>query len=88
VLGTGDNQMEIYPMYTESGERMMVVYFPAKKLLYTSDLVQPSSKGGFFMKQYLSEIKDMVIREGSSVENIFGMHLPLISYSKLLKELE
>ncbi len=88
VLGTGDNQMEIYPMYTESGERMMVIYFPVKKLLYTSDLVQPSSKGGFFMKQYLSEINDVVNREGLSVENIFGMHLPLTSYSKLLKALD
>ncbi|MEO8172497.1 MAG: MBL fold metallo-hydrolase [Sediminibacterium sp.] len=87
-LGSGENGMVIYPMRTETGERIMLVYFPAKKLLYTSDMLQPGPKGGFFMKQYLSEVRDVVRRERIAVENVFGMHLPLTSYELVLKALQ
>jgi hypothetical protein len=86
-IGVGENRMQLIPMLTETGERMMMVYFPERKLLYTSDMVQPSFKGGFFMKQYLSEVRDVIDREKLVVENIFGMHLPLTPYDKLLEAL-
>lgn len=40
IIGSGPNRIELYPMRTESGERMMMVFFPEHKLLYGSDLVQ------------------------------------------------
>lgn len=75
VLGAGANRMELYPIRTETGERMLMIWFPEHRLLYTSDLVQgPMPDGSFFMPQYLSEIRDAAAREGLRPERIFGMH--------------
>lgn len=88
IIGKDSNRMEIYPYRTETGERMMMIYFPEHKLLYTSDLIQPSRRGGFFAPQYLSEAIDAVRRENLSVENVFGMHLNKTAWSDVIKFVE
>jgi glyoxylase-like metal-dependent hydrolase (beta-lactamase superfamily II) len=75
ALGAGDTRMEIYPMRGENGERMLMVYFPALKLLYSSDNIMPGRGGGFFMPQTLVEVREAVQREGLDVERIFGFHI-------------
>src|SRR5262245_3840334 len=75
VIGTGPNRLEVYPIRTESGERMLMVYLPEHQILYGSDLVQgPLPDGLYFMPQYLSELMDAAKREGLSVSTVFAMH--------------
>jgi hypothetical protein len=83
VIGTGETRVEIYPIRSESGERMMMVYFPALKTLYASDLVQGNAQRGFFMPQYLTEVRDAVEREKLVVERVFAMHAPPMPWSDI-----
>ena len=85
VVGKGANRMELYPVRGESGERMMLVYFPEHKLLYASDLVQLNRDGSFFQKAYLAEVVAAVKRNGLLVEQVFAMHTGAIPYEKLLE---
>src|SRR5262249_17333067 len=55
LRGDGPNRMELYPVRTETGERMIMIYFPQHHLLYASDLIQPS-RGGLFNAQYAYEV--------------------------------
>lgn len=76
AIGSGDNRIVLYPVHGEAGERMMVAYFPRRRLLYTSDLVQPTSGGRLAFPEYLDEVAKLVAREGLRVERVFGMHTP------------
>lgn len=84
VVGTGDNRLELYPVLGESSDRMMMVYAPAQKILYASDLVQPRRDGSFFMPQYLTELADAVKRENLQVEKVFGMHAGVTNFADIL----
>ena len=84
VLADKENPIEIYPIATETGERMMMVYLPKSKILYSADLVQPSQGEKFFMRQYIYEIIEAINREGLQVDKIIGMHQPVIDYQELL----
>lgn len=87
-IGEGSNRMEVIPLRSESGERMMMIYFPEYKLLYTSDLIQRNKRTReFFMAQYLSEVADAVKRENLVVDNIFGMHIGEMPYNDIVVEL-
>ncbi len=83
VLGSGPNMLEIYPIRTETGERMLMVYFPAHKLLYGSDLIQKRRDGSFFMPEYLSEVMQAVAREKIVVDNIFAFHSDILPWSEI-----
>jgi glyoxylase-like metal-dependent hydrolase (beta-lactamase superfamily II) len=85
VIGDGANRMELYPMRTETGERMMMIYFPEHRLLYAADLIQRSN-GRFFMPQYLSEAMSAVKRENLSIENVFAMHLDKTPWTDVTAE--
>jgi len=84
VIGTGANQLELYPIRTETGERMIMIYVPQLKVLYGSDLVQPLPTGGFFMPQYISELRDAATREKLDVERVFAIHSAPLEWKKLL----
>jgi hypothetical protein len=85
IIGTGANRLELYPIHTETGERMLMVYLPEHQLLYGSDLVQGAqADGSFFMPQYLSELMDAVKREGLSVKTVFAMHAGPTSWAKII----
>jgi hypothetical protein len=75
VIGAGDTRLELYPVRGENGERMMAAYFPALKLLYTSDEIMRERDGSFFMPELLLEVRDLVRREHLDVDRIFGMHI-------------
>jgi hypothetical protein len=75
ALGEGENRMELIPLRTQTGERQLFIYFPSRKLLYTSDLFQRDLSGAFFLPQTLSEAVDVVHREKLTVDTAFGMHL-------------
>lgn len=77
IIGSGPNRLELYPMRTESGERMMMVFVPEHKLLYGSDLVQQRRDGSFFMPEYLWELLEATLREKLNIDSVFAMHLGL-----------
>lgn len=88
IVGEGVNRMELYPIKTETGERMMMIYFPEHKLLYASDMVQRRQDGTFFMPQYLSEVIQAVNRENLPVENIIAMHTGKTAYAEIKSVVE
>lgn len=74
VIGTGANRIVLYPVHGEAGERMMLAWFPGRKLLYASDLVQPIPGGGFGFPEYLTEVAAVVTRHHLAVDKVFAMH--------------
>ena len=83
VLGAGANRLEIYPIRSETGERMMMIYLPGAKFLYAADLIQRAPDGTFYMPQYLTEIMDAAKRKNLQVEKVFAMHAPPTAWSEL-----
>ncbi|MCP3099909.1 hypothetical protein LZ198_13620 [Myxococcus sp. K15C18031901] len=75
ALGSGKNRLELIPVRTETGERMLFVWLPEHRLLYTSDLVQPTPGGAFFNVQQVAESVEAATREHLDVARAFGMHL-------------
>lgn len=86
-VGTGPNRLEIVPYRTATGERQMMVYFPERKLLYTSDLFAPDGNGGWFTPEYLHEAIGAIEREHLIPDTIFGMHYDATPYSKIVDAL-
>lgn len=83
VLGDGPNRAVLYPLRGEGGERMVAVWFPEHRLLYSSDLIQPGPGGDFFMPSYLADVEALVEREGLEPETVFGMHLGSTPWSEV-----
>lgn len=83
VIGSGPNRLELFPIRNASGERMMMVYLPERKLLYVSDLAQRMPDGSYFMPEYLHEVAEAVAREKLVVEKFFAMHTRLTPWSDL-----
>ena len=87
VIGAGSNQLELYPIRSETGERMIMIYAPQLKVLYGADLVQLQPSGSFFMPEYLSELKNAVDREKLNVDRVFAIHGSPIEWKKVLNAL-
>ena len=92
VIGSGANQLEIYPIHGDTSERQMMVYFPGRKLLYGSDVFQRngtqtahSGLGEFVYPQTVSELRDAVRREDLDVETFFMMHIPPTPWSHVMR---
>jgi hypothetical protein len=62
----------------------MMVYMPADRLLYTSDLFAPDGEGGWFTPQYLDEFVTACNRYGIAPITIFGMHYQPTPYATIL----
>ncbi len=88
-LGRGPNRLDLIPTRTETGERMLMAWFPQHRLLYASDLVQgPMPDGSFFLPQYLSEVRDAAAREKLQPESVFAMHSPKTPWAKVLAAID
>ncbi|WP_338265650.1 hypothetical protein [Corallococcus caeni] len=88
VLGNGKNRLELVPVRTETGERMVFAWLPEHRLLYTSDLVQPQPDGAFFNVQQVDETVEVATREKLPVARVFGMHLKPTDWSALTTAVE
>lgn len=87
TIGEGDERLVIYPIAGEASERMLMVYWPAKKLLYGSDLLQPMPQG-FFTPGYPKELAQAVERNGLAVETVFAMHMPPSPWTRVTEFLK
>lgn len=87
VIGSDDNRLELYPIRSETGERMIMIYAPAHNLLYGSDLVQKSGNS-FFMPQYLWELSEAVKREKLLVDKVFAMHTLPLEWKEITSAIE
>jgi hypothetical protein len=84
VIGSGPNRIELYPLRGEGSERQLMAYFPGHRLLYGSDAFSPSSQGGYFHPQTVSEVVLAVQREHLAVDRFFMMHVKVAPYCELL----
>jgi len=84
VIGSGQNQLVIYPLRTPSGERQMMVYWPAHRLLYTSDLFTIHD-AFVFLPQQVAEAIEAVSREHLDVATAFGMHYDATPWPAVVK---
>jgi hypothetical protein len=78
TIGKGNNQLELIPFNTETGDRMMMVYFPNQKLLYCSDLYQPKDKDGtYWQPHYVWEVLNAIeINKLPADIKLYAMHVP------------
>jgi len=83
IIGSGDTRVEVYPAHGENGERMLFVYLPGSRLLYSSDDIQHDRTGAFFMPEYLFEVREAVRKYGLAVDRIFGMHIGPTSWNEI-----
>jgi hypothetical protein len=83
ILGSGENRLEIVPFRTVTGERQMMVYFPAAKVVYTSDLFALSRDGSLYLPQMAQEAVDAITRENLDVDRVYGMHYNPIPFQQL-----
>jgi hypothetical protein len=76
VIGTGENRIELYPVGGPYAERMLMAYFPARKLLYGADLVffdrGPDGKPTkSFLATPATDLRNAVARVRLAVETLF-----------------
>lgn len=84
AIGSGSNKIILYTFKTESGERMMMAYFPNHQLLYASDLFQPKGRDGqYWQPHYSWEVYQAIKKRNISVKNFYGMHTELLPISYL-----
>jgi hypothetical protein len=90
TIGSGETAIELIPIRGETGERMMLAWLPAQRLLYTSDSIQHAAGGkGFFMPAMLMEVATALEREHIvGVERVFGMHLTPTAWSDIVQAIE
>jgi hypothetical protein len=84
TVGSGTNRLVIYPLRTATGERQMMVYWPAYQLLYTSDLFT-ISQAFVFLPQQVGEAVEAVGREHLAVTTAFGMHYDALPWTKVVE---
>lgn len=87
TVGTGTNKIVFYTFKTETGERMMMAYFPNHSLLYASDLFQPKqSDGKYWQPHYTWEVYTAIQKRNIQVKNFYAMHAGVQSFAELEKD--
>lgn len=85
TLGTGDERLELRPPRGQHSAAMMLVWLPARRLLYASDVVIPDAFEPVFSGAYRAELARLVKREGLDVERVFSEHLPATRWADLAR---
>lgn len=87
MLGHGDNRIALLPLHSAVGERQMLAWFPAHRLLYTSDLVQPIDATHWYAPEMLLELRKVAAREHIAPAKGFGVHYGPTAWKDMLKAL-
>lgn len=88
VQGTGSNEVTIFPLRSESGERNLILYFPKLQLVYASDLLKKDGNGDWVESQKIIELNKALVKKGFVVNDVFSMYVAKTSWKELLKNLE
>lgn len=84
AVGNGANRLIFYTFKTESGERMMMTYFPEHGLVYASDLFQPKGRDGkYFQPHYTWEVIQAFKKRKLNVKKLYGMHTTVTDFSSI-----
>ncbi|HWH50004.1 MAG TPA: hypothetical protein VN651_00550 [Gemmatimonadaceae bacterium] len=74
TIGTGENRIELYPVNgAGDGERMLMAYFPARRLLYGADLVFRKNGATAFLETEATDLRRAVARERLDVDSVFSV---------------
>jgi hypothetical protein len=85
VIGSGSNQIELRPARAQHASSMMLVWFPALRLLYASDVIVPDAFEPVFARAYAEELVRIVRRERLAVDRVFAEHLPAVPWASVLR---
>jgi len=77
TIGDGEDRLELRPARGQHSASMMLVYLPAQRLLYASDVAVPDAFEPVFAAAYRAELARVVRREALAVERVFTEHLPV-----------
>lgn len=86
TIGNGDNQVRLFPYKTETGDRMMMVYFPTQKILYCSDLFQPKGPNGkYWQPHYAWEVYHSIKEYRIEAGKFYAMHMAALQDVSVLE---
>jgi hypothetical protein len=86
TIGEGINEVRLFPYKTETGDRMMMVYFPKQKILYCSDLFQPKGPSGkYWQPHYAWEVYRSVNEYHLDADRFYAMHMATLQDISVLK---
>jgi hypothetical protein len=86
-LGLGENAIELIPLHTDQLDRMLMVYVPGQRLVYTAEAIQLYPTGLVF-PQTAIEAVDAVRREHLEPATFMGMHVAATPWQRLLTVLD
>jgi hypothetical protein len=87
TIGTGKNQIVLYPIRTATAQ-MMMAWFPEHKMLDTAEMAQPLGPNGTFLyPESLLELRRSVQTNHLQVDTVIGMHMSQTPWSKILEAL-
>ncbi|GEM_PF-1136191 len=76
TIGRGDDRIELIPAHGIHSASMMLAYWPAKRLLYASDIVIPPTFEPVFTAAYAADLRRVLDRLAIPVTTVFTVHLP------------
>jgi len=86
TIGSGENEIRLFPYRTETGDRMMMVYFPKQKILYCSDLFQPKGRDGtYWQPHYAWEVYHSVKGYHIDATRFYAMHVAMLQDISVLQ---
>jgi hypothetical protein len=87
TIGHGNNLIRLYPYQTETGDRMMMVFFPNQKILYCSDLFQPKGPDGkYWQPHYAWEVYHSIKQYSIPADKFYAMHTGKLQDISVLKQ--
>jgi glyoxylase-like metal-dependent hydrolase (beta-lactamase superfamily II) len=85
TIGAGANRLELRPARGQHSSSMVLVWFPASRLLYASDVMIPDAFEPVFARGYAEELQRVVRREGLDVGRVFAEHLPVAPWGGVVR---
>ncbi len=86
-IGTGDNRIDLMPLHTDQLDRMLMVYLPGRRLVYTAEAIQLYPTGLSFPATAMEAVA-AVQREQIEPETFMGMHVAATPWKRLLAVLD
>jgi hypothetical protein len=85
IIGAGANRIELYPVGGPYAERMLMAYFPDRKLLYGADLVFAQRGAPGYLRTPALDLRAAVARHGLAVDSLFCVQAtPVIAWKDFI----